>query len=352
MNKKEFSQRAKKNSGSSVGRKVKSALVSSTQSSARPLQAVSEGDIVDIVSPGSASKLEDLEQVVALLNSWGLKPRFYKDSFQEHPFHSNEDSQRLEFLWRALTAKDSKLVWCLRGGYGANRLIPSLLKMKKPKQQKLLIGYSDISSLHILFKKWGIPSVHGPLLETLTSGRISPVNVEEARNFVFGQIQEIKFSLSAMNEKARKIKRAKGVVLGSNLVVLQSSLGTPYQPSLKGVFLALEEIGERGYRIDRMLEHLVQSGILKGCLGIIFGEFLGGSEMDGKNFVKFAIQRFAEQNLIPCWQDLEIGHGEKNRMLPCGTPSELRAGSGSAKENGRGHFELIVQSPLHNNRKQ
>lgn len=285
--------------------------------------ALQPGDIVDIISPGSASKVEDLEQVLSLLESWQLRPRIYADQFSSHAFHSHEDNKRLEFLWRALTAKDSKMIWCLRGGYGANRLLPMLAQLKVPKAKKTIIGYSDISSLHILLQKWGWKSVHGPLLETLTSGRLHSGHLEEARKFVFGEKLQLEFGLVPMNEKAKKIKMLKGKTLASNLVVLQSTLGTDFQPRLKNCFLALEEIGERGYRVDRMLEHLEQAGVLKGCLGILFGDFLGGSEMDRKNYVNFAIERFAERNRLPCWKGLEIGHGEKNRMLTCGSDAIL-----------------------------
>ncbi len=313
------------------------------------MQALRPGDIIDIVSPGSTSKKEDLKKVVKLLESWKLKPRYYENMFQAHPFHSHEDDQRFEFLWRALTAQDSKAIWCLRGGYGANRLIPQLLEMKTPKNKKVLVGYSDISSLHIFFQKWKWPSVHGPLLESLISEKMSKKLVLEAKQFIFGKIPKQKFIVEAMNSRAENILEKgdslKTTIIASNLVVLQSSLGTSYQPRLEGRLLALEEVGERGYRIDRLFEHLIQSQILKKCRGILLGDFTGGDEPDGRNFVNAAIERFAKQNQVPVFQGLAIGHGSNNRMLPCGTFSQLKIGK-SSRNDKKVKFEIEVDSPF------
>lgn len=288
---------------------------------AKLLKALKPGDVIDIVSPGSASRMEDVERAIELLESWELKPRFFAESFGDNPFHSNEDKQRLEAFVRAISARDSKAVWCLRGGYGANRLLPFLWKMKAPQTKKILVGYSDISSLHFLLQRWGWVSFHGPLLETLTSGRLDIDQIEESRQLVFGRLKNLTYDLVPLNAKAKAIKNVSARVLASNFVVLQSALGTPYAPNLKGKFLILEEVGERGYRVDRMFEHLVQSQILKGCLGIIFGDFIGGNEPDGKNYVQYALDRFADGNYIACFDNMPSGHGGRNRMIPCGSPA-------------------------------
>ncbi len=290
----------------------------------KKLNPLQPGDLVDIVSPGSSSRPEDVELCLELLHSWGLKTRLPKETFREHPFHSNEDEVRLKLLKKALMAKDSKAVWCLRGGYGANRLLPELWKMKAAPKAKMLIGYSDITSLLVFLKqKWKWNCFHGPLLETLTSGRLPMSQVEECRRVVFGENLEMQFDLKPMNAKAKKLKKLQAPLIGGNLVVLESALGTPYQAKYAGQILVLEEVGERGYRVDRMLEHLKQSGALKGCKALVFGEFLFGDERDGKNYVSFALERFAAENLLPCFSGLEMGHGEKNRMIPIGPQAVL-----------------------------
>ncbi len=111
-------------------------------------QYLRENDIVDIVAPGYPTTLEELQGGVDFLNDWKLRPRVSSKILAPHFLHSNEDEIRFETLKTAILAEDSKVIWCLRGGYGANRLLPYLAKMKKPPQKKLLIGISDISSLH------------------------------------------------------------------------------------------------------------------------------------------------------------------------------------------------------------
>jgi muramoyltetrapeptide carboxypeptidase len=282
------------------------------------------GDLIDIVSPGSSSRTEDVQKCRELLESWGLRTRLPEETFGTHPFHSQEDSIRLRLLQKALVAKDSQAVWCLRGGYGANRLLPELLKLKKVKSQKMFIGYSDITSLLVfLNQSWSWTVFHGPVLETLISQRLNPKQIEEARRIIFGKKINLQFKLKAMNAKAKTLPPTEASLLGGNLVVLESSLGTPSAPKFQGKICVLEDIGERGYRIDRMLEHLQQAGALKGCRALIFGDFLSGHESDGKNFVTYALQRFAALNSIPCFSGLEMGHGKNNRMLPFGPKAIL-----------------------------
>ncbi len=284
------------------------------------------GDLVDIVSPGSSSRKEDVELCLDLLHGWGLKTRLPQETFKTHPFHSNEDAVRTKLFQKAIQAKDSKAVWCLRGGYGANRLMPALWKMKAPATPKMLIGYSDITSLHVLLQKWKWTSYHGPLLETLVGGRLKAGQIEECRQIIFGEKNESVFNLTAMNAKAEKMKKTLAPVIAGNLVVLESGIGTPFAGQFSGKFLVLEEVGERGYRIDRMLEHLKQSGKLKGCLGIMFGDFLFGDERDGENYVQYALERFAKENTIACFSGFESGHGANNRMIAMGPKARLEKG--------------------------
>ncbi|MEZ0392403.1 MAG: LD-carboxypeptidase [Pseudobdellovibrionaceae bacterium] len=308
----------------------------------KKISALKPGDLVDVVSPGSGSRFEDVQLCVELLESWGLKVRLPKETFSEHPFHSNEDAVRLKLLKKALMAKDSKAIWCLRGGYGSNRLLPEMWKWKAPAQAKMLIGYSDITSLHLfLNQKWKWPSFHGPLLESLISGRLSLQQQQEAREVLFGEKRDMKFSLKPLNSRAKKIKSLKASLSGGNLVVIESALGTPYNGNFQGKILFLEEVGERGYRIDRMLEHLRQSGSLKACKALVFGDFLYGDERDGKNFVSYAIERFAQLNLLPCFSGLATGHGEQNRMIPLGpkailSSEELLVPTGLFQESQKG----------------
>jgi len=289
------------------------------------------GDLVDIVAPGSATSLNELNAGIDFLKSWGLRARVREPLFSGHPYVSSDADKRVADLKKALLAKDSQAVWCLRGGYGALQMVPGLLKLKPPqssnKRSKLLIGYSDISTLHLwLNKVWKWPSCHGPLLDGMAQKKHSEKDSREFCNLLFGVQKQVVFDgLEAMNKAAEKIKRIEAPIMAGNLVVLASSLGSPLALKAKGKILCLEEIGERGYRIDRLLFQLENSGALNGCEAILLGSFLGGDEPGGqnKNYVSMALSQFAERTKIPVYQGLQIGHGTVNRPLFLGVKAKL-----------------------------
>ncbi len=309
------------------------------------------GDVVDVVAPGSSPKSEDVSKALDLLRLWGLKPRL-RAEFSGHPFHSHEDSVRSRLLIDAFLAKDSKAVLCLRGGYGSLRMIPALLKVKARLQKakpKIFLGYSDITTLHLFVRRilrWPV-SLHGPLLESLISGKMSDSDVEHCRQILFGEdqrqnqgqkqdskkqelkVQTASFELKPMNGLAKKTKSISGFLIGGNLNVLQSSLGTDLSfqtKKQKGLneIVVFEDIGERGYRVDRMLEHLKQAKAFKNCSAIVFGDFVGGKEADGGETISFALQRFANEINIACYSGLPMGHGVRNQIIPFGQNATIQ----------------------------
>lgn len=290
-------------------------------------QYLQKGDIVDVVSPGFASKPEDIEKSRQFLLKWGLVPRIPKNLIQKHFLHSNSDEKRFGFLKNAIEAKDSKVIWCLRGGYGSNRLLPYLDKVK-PKQQKLLVGISDITSLHVYFEqKWNWPTLHASVLDRMGSGKVPPKIEKETMDMIFGKTTSVEFKkIKAMNEIAVKMKPVKSSVVGGNLITLQSTLGTPYQLNLDGKILFIEDLGERGYRVDRVLEQFSQAGLFKKCKGLIIGEFLGGDEPNGKPLWPQVFKSWAERLDIPVFSGMEAGHGVIQRPLPLYTKAVLSGG--------------------------
>lgn len=299
-----------------------------------------EGDTVDLVAPGFSCTTDELRDALRFLANWGLEPRMPRKLFGRDVLCSNDDKSRLKHLKEALYAEDSRAIWCVRGGYGSIRLIPELMKMKKPKgPPKLFIGLSDITSLHVfLNQEWGWPTVHGPLLDRLGKGTAKAQFVRELRRFVFGQADEIVFSgLKPLNKAARDKKSVRGQVSGGNLITLQSSLATPAQWQTKGRILFFEDIGERGYRVDRVLEQFEQAGLFKDAKAIVFGEFTEGNERDGKTLVPAVKKRFAEAMKIPVFMGLKSGHGiiqrpvpfETSAILHCGTRGELVCKTGA-----------------------
>lgn len=301
-------------------------------------RALQPGDIVDVVAPGFRCSDENLEKGVAFLKRLGLTPRVPDDLFGDDILCSNNDNYRFNHLKQALEARDSKAVWCVRAGYGAIRFIEKLKKIKKPKQSKLFIGYSDATTINTyLTQFWNWPVLHGPLLDRLGANEnVSAEEVAELQTVIFGEKTEVLFDeLTALNKAAERVKTVKGRIFGGNLTVFQTLLGTPYQ-KFKDDILFLEDIGERGYRIDRMLKHLEHAGVFKKVKAILFGTFTGGQERDGRNLVAPVLKRFADEQKVPVLLGLNAGHGDYQRPLFLHTPAVLRPSMG----------ELLVQSQV------
>lgn len=286
------------------------------------------GDLIDVVAPGSATSSEALEEATTMATRLGFKVRIPAGLMSAHPFHSQEDEIRFEFLKNALYAKDSKVVWCLRGGYGSNRLIPFLNKLKTPPTKaKLFIGYSDITTVHtFLQQKWKWITCHGPVFENLKSGRIKKEDLNELVAMLTGKIKTSQFQMKPLNAQALVMKKKKTVLTGGNLATLQSAIGTVISPKLSGKTLFLEDIGERGYRVDRLLEHFRQAKILNGCEAIVLGDFTGGEEKDGADHTMFALERFANSVKVPVFYGLPCGHGVVNKPLFLGAPAVIQGG--------------------------
>ena len=284
-----------------------------------------KGDVVDIVAPSSASTEEGLQGAVKFVEGLGLEPRVPEDIFGRDRFCANSDPYRLRHLKRALYARDSRAVWCLRGGWGAARLIPHLARLKPPPSSKIFIGYSDITTLHLFFNFfWDWATVHGSMLERM--GRLSQRSREflDFHRLIFGKTDVLEYKgLLPLNDLASQKRVIQGPVVGGNLSLVQSILGTPWQVSLHGKILALEEVGERGYRVDRILVHLQQAGLFKGVRAIVLGDFLG---LESASMWRYLREDFAERLPIPVLKGLPFGHGGRQRPVPFCTPSQLKLG--------------------------
>ncbi len=299
------------------------------------------GDVIDIIAPGYPTKPEIIEAGKIILQERGYIPRVPADILSPQFFHSNSDEARFAQAKKALLAKDSKAIWCLRGGYGSNRLLPELAKIKKPNRAKIFIGISDVTSLHLfLNQNWKWCTLHATLLDRLAENRIDAVLAQEIFDIINGKKHEMLFTgLKPLNARAEKTKKHQARIVGGNLTTLQCSIGTPWALKTSGEFLFLEDLGERGYRIDRMLVHLKQAGRLKNCEGILLGHFTGGDEPlspEGttSNRVHEALQRFADENPnLPVWSGIESGHGELLRTLPFGTPATIVQKNGEISLN-------------------
>ena len=289
-------------------------------------------DLIDIVAPASRCSDEEFKKGLEKLESWGYRTRVQPHIFGDDVICAQTDQIRFQQLKKALYARDSKAVWCVRGGYGAIRLTDALMKMKKPAHTKLFVGYSDMTTIHhYLNQFWKWPTLHACMIDRLGRGNSRQEDLRELKAVLSGEKKEVVYSdLKAMNKSAQKKLKIQSAVFGGNLMVANSTLGGPMQKPYSGIVF-FEETSERGYRVDRLLTQLSLAGAFKKTKAIVFGNFIGGLEADGRDMVTPVLERFAQEQKIPVYRGVEAGHGDLQRPVPLATRATLHSQNGVAQ---------------------
>lgn len=221
------------------------------------------------------------------------------------------DARRLHELRAALHDPDAAAIVCVRGGYGALRLLGELHPSEVRANPKPLIGFSDITALHACWARARVGSWHAPMVAAL--GRADD-HAREAWNALITPTG----CLGERLEVIRSGPESSGRLLGGNLATLVSLLGTPFFPSLDGAVLFLEEVGERVYRIDRTLSTLLASGALQNVRAVLLGQFTNcHSGADGVEVIDVLRERLANVS-CPVLLGVDAGHGAPNQPLPFG----------------------------------
>ena len=290
-------------------------------------QPLSPGGKIEVIAPGMPFRPENFKKSKKLIEAWGCEVHAPKNILGQHPVSANSTAQRRDFIKKAL-ASESVFIWAARGGYGSLHLLETLDQLKKPKSPKLLIGFSDITTLHQFFnQKWNWPSLHAGHVDRLAFAL--PERQKLLKDILFGKVKELTFkNLKPMNGVAQKSQSISGSISGGNLTVLQSALGTRWQLQGRGKILFFEDLGERGYRIDRMLTHMELLGVFKGVKALVLGPFTGGDEPDGSNKIRATLLHFAEQQKFPVFTGLKVGHIPDSYFLPLNTRARLQVSKG------------------------
>lgn len=290
----------------------------------KKLPILKPGDNVEIIAPASRCTDQRLAAMKELLESWQLNCIVADDIFGKDILCANTDEIRFRHLKNALQNPNTTAVICARGGYGSMRLIPELTKVVPPELPKIFVGMSDITSLQLfLQQQWQWPTIHGaPAVD-----KFSPESIAAIKSILFGDVAQVEFSeIVPLNKLAEKNQTIEASVTGGNLCLIQSGIGTIWQMDGKDKIILLEETSERGYRVDRMLEHLHQANIFKDAAAILLGDFINGNESDGTSKIQPVLNRFVESCEIPVMQVTGIGHGYINFPIPLGTDAELYLG--------------------------
>lgn len=278
-----------------------------------------EGDRIGIIAPAGPVLQDEIQPGLDFLESLGFEPVCSPHLFDQAGYLAGQDKARLKDLHAMFRNKKIKAVLCARGGYGTHRILQRLDYPLFSRNPKILVGYSDITALLCaLFKKSGMITIHGPVLRDLLKG--------DGRNAALLLKLMTSDELTTVNfpsGTALKKGRGEGVVLGGNLSLICHLLGTPFLPSFKGKLLFMEEKGEPLYRIDRMLTHLLLSGELEKCAGLMIGTFEDCG--DPACVIDLVRERCSRLNM-PIMSGLPVGHGEHNVPLPIGARAVLDTG--------------------------
>lgn len=244
----------------------------------------------------------------------------------EYGFFAGTDAARAKDL-NALFADDNvKAILCLNGGYGSGRILPLLDYDLIHQHPKLVIGFSDVTALQTaLWQKAHLVTANGPLLVTLAGS--SPYT---AKSFYQG-LTKNDWSGPVVLPQGRKLSTlvpgtAAGRLVGGNLAVLTSLVGTPYELDGTGDILVLEEVSENSYRIDRMLNQLYQSGLLKRVSAIVYGDFTNCGHDPGDFTTPQVLEYYAHLVNKPVIMGLPVGHERDKVFLPYGIQARVEAG--------------------------
>lgn len=282
--------------------------------------ALRPGDRVAVVAPASGFDRPAFEAGLSIIGA-RYRVEFGAGLFDRQRYLAGADERRLTELNAAFADQDIRAVFCARGGYGATRLLARLGSPGANAPAKPLVGFSDITSLHLWLQSGGYTSIHAPVLSQL--GRLPQATA--ARLFALLESNSPAAPLTGSATYGDGI--AEGPLLGGNLSVFTRLLGTPFMPNLSGAVLLLEDLGERPYRLDRMWTHLQLAGVFERVAGLVLGQFIDCEEKDAPYSSADVLRELVAATGLPCAAGFPIGHGEVNEPVPLGVRVRLNAGA-------------------------
>ena len=292
------------------------------------------GATVGIITPSSAIGRTEFEKSLSNIKAMGLQVRLTENLRVKKGFLAGTDEQRLADLHAMFSNPEIDAILCARGGYGSQRLLDRIDYTLIQKNPKIFIGYSDITALHLaIHQQTGLVTFHGPNAGSTYSAftqaaytqllfkNETPYIIQANNELLDEKYQDLAYTISP--------GKAKGPLIGGNLTLISTLMGTPYQADFKGKIVFLEDIGEAPYRIDRMLTQLLLSGTLEQAAGIVLGIF-NDCEVDTEDtdFIDtLSLKEVLSERLgglgIPVMYGLPFGHISDNAVIPYGIEAKM-----------------------------
>jgi muramoyltetrapeptide carboxypeptidase len=300
------------------------------------------GDTIGLIEPASATDepfdIKLVEEVVAAL---GLKSKRGKHVLGRYGYLASGDRERAADINAMFADPGVRAILAIRGGWGCARLLPYLDYSVIRANPKLLMGYSDITALHMaIAAHGGAITLHGPN----GAGAWGKESVATFKQVAFDGAMPTYVNPVANEDRLvqRRYRtqpitsgKARGRLLGGNLTVLTALVGTPYLPDFNGSILFLEDVDEAEYRVDRMLTQLSLAGILGGVAGVVFGHCTDCKGSSSGVYGGFTITNILQQHIgslgVPAFQGSFFGHLDDQFTIPVGTLAEIDADAGTLR---------------------
>ncbi len=288
----------------------------------RPVPPLCAGARVALVAPaGTLTGPEDVGRAEENARSLGWEPRTGANVMKKHRYFAGTDEERLRDLNDAIRDDDIDAIWCIRGGYGAMRILPDVDYDALRRRPKPIIGFSDLTSLlEAVSSRSRIVCFHGPTARMRLT--------DFTRASLLAAVSEGTDPCGAA-PGARVLRggKAEGRLVGGNLALVAAMTGTQFAPGLDDAILFLEDVGERTYRVDRMLRQIYLSGALDNCRAIVFGECTDCNDdtASGTRELDEILMEMADLVGVPCVAGAPIGHIDDQWTLPVGARAVLDA---------------------------
>lgn len=298
------------------------------------------GDKVGLVVPASFITEKQLEEAKRNIENLGLVPYYTNNVLARDGYLGGTDKQRADDINAMFSDKSIKAVWSVRGGYGCARMLDMLDYDLIKKNPKILIGYSDITALlYAIFARTGLVTFHGPV----ATSTFDDFSVSYLKSLLFEVNSNVKLVQSPVAEEPLVIRsgKASGRLVGGNLSIVVSLIGTKYDVDSRDKIIFLEEIKEEPYRIDRMLTQMIQAGKFDGAKAVVLGNFRKCDirKNDPEFDESFTLSEVLYDRLfnlgIPVIYGMSFGHIDNKFTLPFGVKAELNTLDASVvlKEN-------------------
>ena len=297
--------------------------------------ALHPGDTIGIAAPASTFHRETLLHGIEHIREAGYKILFRPDIFSQNGYLAGTDRRRTNELEIMFMDRRVKAIFCARGGYGSQRLLPLLDENALRNNPKIFMGYSDITALHSFLQKvCGMVTFHGPLVTEMADRK--PKDLRSIFDALANR--EPWGTLSTGLLDVLRPGRTEGLVTGGSLTVFTQMLGTRYEPDTEGMILFFEDRGEKPYAIDRLFSHVKLAGKFDRAAGLILGQFTppvdwSKGEQAYSDEIKRIVLDLLEDFRFPIVRNFPAGHFDGSICFPFGVRATLDGEHGAVSVN-------------------